>query len=77
MELLSKNDFKKLTDVLYRRTGIAIDEKRYNLLYKKIEAYINKKNYRNFREYFHDVRFNKSDSPIFQDLINIVTINET
>ena len=31
-ELLSKNDFKKLTDVLYRRTGIAIDEKRFNLL---------------------------------------------
>ena len=77
MELLSKNDFKKLTDVLYRRTGIAIDEKRYNLLYKKIESYMTKNNYANFRAYFHDIRFNKSDSPIFQDLINIVTINET
>ena len=77
IDLLNKTNFKKLTDVLYRRTGIAIDEKRYNLLYKKIENYMILKGYDNFRAYFHDIRFNKSDSPIFQDLINIVTINET
>jgi len=76
-ELLSKNDFKKLTDVLYRRTGIAIDEKRFSLLNKKIENYMIKKEYENFRAYFHDIRFSKSDAQIFQDLINIVTINET
>lgn len=77
MELLTSNDFTKLTDVLYRRTGIAIDKKRYELLVKKLENYMVKNGYENFRAYFHDIRFNKSDSPIFQDLINIVTINET
>jgi len=77
MELLSRNDFKKLTDVLYRRTGIAIDDKRYNLLYRKLEEYMKKNQYTTFRRYFHDIRFNKSDSKIFQDLINLVTINET
>lgn len=77
MELLTSNDFTKLTDIVYRRTGIAIDKKRYELLVKKIEGYMVKNGYENFRAYFHEIRFNKSDCPIFQDLINIVTINET
>jgi len=74
--LLSEKDFQKLTDVLYRRTGISIDTKRYKLLVNKLESYMIKKGYSNFRSYFHDIRFNK-DEKIFQDLINIVTINET
>lgn len=77
MQLISEKDFVKLTDVLYRRTGIAIDIKRYSLLVKKFEAYLVKNNFNTFRDYFHEIRFNKSDSSIFQDLINIVTINET
>lgn len=77
MQLLTSNDFTKLTDLLYRRTGISIDQKRYELLVKKLESYMVKKRYESFRTYFHDIRFNKSDSIIFQDLINIVTINET
>jgi chemotaxis protein methyltransferase CheR len=75
--LLSLSDFQKLTDVLYRRTGIAIDDKRYKLLVSKIEKYMIEKGYKNFRSYFHDVRFNKDKSTVFQDLINLVTINET
>ncbi|MEA3314284.1 MAG: CheR family methyltransferase [Campylobacterota bacterium] len=77
MQLVSEKDFVKLTDLLYRRTGISIDIKRYSLLVKKLDTYLEKKNFKSFRDYFHEIRFNKGNINIFQDLINIVTINET
>jgi len=76
-QLLTENDFTKLTDLLYRRTGIAIDKKRYSLLVKKLETYMEKNKYENFRAYFHDIRFSQGNTPVFQELINIITINET
>ena len=74
--MITENDYKKLTDVVYRRAGIAIGEKRYNILKPKLEAYMQKKGYNNFREYFHAVRFDQSNEKM-QDLMNLVTINET
>jgi chemotaxis protein methyltransferase CheR len=74
--MISENDYKKLTDVVYRRAGIAIGEKRYNILKPKLEAYMKKQNYINFREYFHAIRFDQTNKKM-QDLMNLVTINET
>ncbi len=74
--LISERDFIKLRDVVYRRSGIFIDEKKYTTLSRKIEEYMTKNGYESFRTFFHDIRFNQNKS-IFQDLINIVTVNET
>ena len=30
--MLTQKDFRKLCDVIYRRTGIAMDDKKYNIL---------------------------------------------
>jgi len=74
--MISEADYKKITDVIYRRSGIAIGEKRYNILKPKLEAYMTKNNYTTFREYFHSIRFDPTNENM-QDLMNIVTINET
>lgn len=74
--MISPKEYLKLTDVIYRRSGISINEKRFNILKPKIEAYMKTNNYKDFRDYFHSVRFDQTNK-IMQDLLNIVTINET
>ena len=74
--MINEQNYKKLTDVIYRRSGIAIGDKRYKILKPKLESYMKKNGYGNFREYFHAVRFDNTNEKM-QDLLNIVTINET
>lgn len=74
--MININDFIKLKDFLYRKTGIAIDEKKFNTLGKKIDTLMQKQGYDNFRAFFHDIRFNKNQD-LIQELINTVTVNET
>ena len=74
--MLSEKEFKKLCDVIYRRTGIAIEEKKYNILGKKIEKLMQERGYSDFRSFFHAIRFG-NDKELFQELINTVTVNET
>ena len=74
--MITENDFKKLCDVIYRRTGIAIENKKYNILGKKISELMKQHGFNDFRSFFHTIRFDK-DKKIFQTLINTVTVNET
>ena len=74
--MINENDFKKLADVLYRRTGISLDIKRFNILKPKLEKVMQKYNYDSFRNFFHDYRFDKNKN-LKQELLNTVTINET
>ncbi|PHO08967.1 chemotaxis protein CheR [Malaciobacter canalis] len=74
--MINEKDYIKLTDVIYRRSGISIGEKRFNILKPKLEVYMNKQNYKTFREFFHAIRFDKTNEKM-QDLLNIITINET
>jgi len=74
--MIGTNDFKKLCDVIYRRTGIDLDIKRYTPLKPKIEKLMQKFGYSNFRSFFHDYRFDKNKE-LKQELLNLVTINET
>ena len=68
-------DFKKLSDFVYRRVGILIDERKYDLLSKKIEKLMKEKGFEDFRSFFHALRF--KDDGLIQDIINLVTVNET
>ena len=72
---LTIKEFKKLCDVVYRKTGIFIEEKKFEILGRKIESMAEKKGFSDFREFFHALRF--KDKNLFQELINTVTVNET
>ncbi|MGM0623135.1 MAG: CheR family methyltransferase [Campylobacterota bacterium] len=74
--MVSLKDFNKLSDLLYRRTGISISQKRYNKLKDKLERLITQSGFDSFRSFFRELRFNK-ETKLIQDLINTVTINET
>ncbi|WP_294946972.1 protein-glutamate O-methyltransferase CheR [Sulfurivirga sp.] len=74
--MLSVGDFRKLCDVIYRRTGIKIDLKRYDILKPKLEKVLTQFGYSDFRSFFHDFRFEKNPA-LIQEILNTVTINET
>jgi len=72
---LTTKEFKKLCDVIYRKTGISIEDKKFDILGRKIEAMALKKGFDDFRSFFHALRF--KDKNLLQELINTVTVNET
>jgi len=72
---LTIKEFKKICDVVYRKTGIFIEEKKFDILGKKIETMATKNGFEEFRTFFHAIRF--KDKNLFQELINTVTVNET
>ena len=73
--MLNLKEFIKIRDFLYRKTGIYMEEGRFELLNSKLSSYLIKNGY-DFREFFHTIRFNKEQN-VLQDLINIITVNET
>jgi len=73
---MNEKEFQKITELIYRKTGIFLEDKKYLTLDKKIEKFMFEKGYQNFRSFFHDLRFQKSNQ-LFQGLINLITINET
>ena len=74
--MIRESEFIKLADVLYRRVGISLDVKRFHILTPKIEKIMKQHKDENFRNFFHDYRFDKNKD-LKQDLLNTVTINET
>jgi chemotaxis protein methyltransferase CheR len=73
---LNYKEFVKVRDYLYRKTGIFIDDKKQNSFVKKLQPYLEQNGYMNFRSFFHTLRFGNNQSFI-QDIINLITVNET
>ena len=73
---MNEKEFAKLKEFIYRRTGISIDARKFKILKPKIDKLMEEGDYADFRSFFHELRFDK-DKTLFQDLINLVTVNET
>jgi chemotaxis protein methyltransferase CheR len=74
--VLLYKDYIKLRDFLYRKTGIYLDDKKYEQFKRKIEPYFIKEGFLNFRDFFHKIRFGNSQD-VLQEIINLITVNET
>jgi len=76
--LLSKENFAKISEFIYRKSGIYLEEDKH---YAKIAKYIDKRAVElgvdNFRKYFFKLRFEDKEGLEFQELMNAVTVNET
>ena len=76
--LLSKENFSKLGEFIYRKSGISLEVDKH---YEKLGKYIDKRSKElgldNFRKYFFKLRFEDKDGLEFQELMNAVTVNET
>jgi chemotaxis protein methyltransferase CheR len=74
--VLNFKEFVKLRDFLYRKTGIYIEDSRYDSFTKKLQPYLEQKQFETFRPFFHALRF-AHDNKILQEVINKITVNET
>ena len=76
--LLSKDNFAKIGEFIYRKSGIFLEEdKHYEKLGKYIDTRASEIGIDNFRKYFYKLRFDDSDGDEFQALMNAITVNET
>ena len=76
--LLSKENFTKLAEFIYRKSGVYLNnEKHFDKLAKYIDARSKTLGFDNFRKYFFTLRFEDKDGKEFQELMNAITVNET
>ena len=74
---LTQENFQKLSEFIYRRSGIALNDSHYEKLVKKFQLRCKELDIDNFRKYFFLIRFEDEDGEEFQELINTLTVNET
>jgi len=76
--LLSKENFAKIGEFVYRKSGIYLEEDKH---FDKLSKYIDKRaailEFDNFRKYFFKLRFDDKAGDEFQELMNAITVNET
>lgn len=78
IEELSSENFLKMSDYIYRKSGIYLEEdKHYDKLNKYIHTRLNELGENTFRKYFFKLRFEDKDGSEFQELMNAITVNET
>ncbi len=76
--LLSVENFAKIGEFIYRKSGIYLEEDKH---FDKLRKFIDKRALElgmdNFRKYFFKLRFDDKDAEEFQELMNAITVNET
>ncbi|MDD2828704.1 MAG: protein-glutamate O-methyltransferase CheR [Sulfuricurvum sp.] len=76
--LLTGVDFTKMSEYIYRKTGIFLEaEKHFEKLAKYIDTRAKVIKADSFRKYFYTLRFEDKEGHEFQALMNAVTVNET
>jgi len=78
MSFVSEENFSKISEFIYRKSGIFLEHGKH---YTKIDTLIEKRadilDFESFRKYFFHLRFEDNDGHEFQELMNGVTVNET
>ena len=69
-------EFERFRDFFYRKTGIRFEDSKRYFVDKRLIERIRKTGHDNFRSYFTFMRFQASGEEL-QELINIMTVNET
>lgn len=76
--LLSKENFEKIGEFIYRKSGIYLEvDKHYDKLAKYIDSRASELGLDSFRKYFFTLRFDDKEGVEFQELMNAITVNET
>lgn len=76
--LLSRENFAKIGEFIYRKSGIYLEvDKHYEKLAKYIDNRALELEVDNFRKYFFTLRFEDKSGKEFQELMNAITVNET
>lgn len=73
---ISENDFEQFRDYFYRKTGIQFESNKRYFVDKRLLERMRLTQCRSFREYFIKLRFEADDAEL-QELVNLMTVNET
>ena len=73
---IQAEDFEKFREFFYRKTGIQFDANKRYFVDKRLIERMRATGAESFREYFIKLRF-ESDDKELQELVNVMTVNET
>jgi chemotaxis protein methyltransferase CheR len=73
---ISDDDFQKFREYFYRKTGIMFDQSKRYFVDRRLIERIKATGHNGFKSYFIFLRFESSGKEL-QNLINILTVNET
>lgn len=71
------SEFEVLTGFIYRKTGILLEPQKLYFLSTRVRKRINIINAESISEYIRILRFGDPDNKEFQNLVNLLTVNET
>lgn len=74
---LTLSEFEKVTDLIYKRTGLKFENNKIYFLEKRLEKRVEELKMSSFNEYIRYLYFLDKDGKEFQRLIELLTINET
>ena len=75
--IFTTDDFEILSDLVYRKAGIRYDPKRTYFLSKRVEKRMMDIGIEDASDYTRYLRFSDAGGLEFQNLINLLTVNET
>ena len=70
-------DFEDLSKIIYQKSGIKFERRKIYFLKRKIEKRIQELGLSDLREYIRFLKFRDKEGKEFQNLINLLTVNET
>jgi chemotaxis protein methyltransferase CheR len=74
---LTIEDFIKLRNLIYERTGISFGENKIYYIKKRLQKRMEIRNLPEVSDYIKLLKFGDRNNREFQDLINLLTVNET
>lgn len=73
---ISSEDFKDLTNYIYKQSGIKFEDKKMYFINKRVGRRISELDLDSARDYLRYLKF-KDDGEEMQELMNLLTVNET
>lgn len=70
-------DYRDLTAFIYKKSGIKFEDKKRYFINKRLEKRIDALELQSTREYLRYLKFRDPDGDEFQELMNLLTVNET
>ncbi|BAI80670.1 chemotaxis protein methyltransferase CheR [Deferribacter desulfuricans SSM1] len=77
MIAVSTTELKDLINLIYKKTGIKFEEKKLYFISKRLEKRMEATGCETVREYIRYLKFRDKSGDEFQELMNLLTINET
>ncbi len=76
-EYLSPEEFEILANFIYHKSGIKMESNKTYLLNNRIQKRIREKDMRSASEYIRYLKYSDKNGTELQELLNLVTVNET